>query len=285
MKLPPFRYCAPTSVEGAIEVLASDEDGRPLAGGQSLLPLMALRLSTPSTLVDLTRAEGLAELSASGDVVTIGAMVRQAACECSPLVARKLPLLRQALTFVAHAAIRNRGTIGGSLSHADAAAELPTVMTALDATMRVRGPAGERAVHARDFFVGHFSSALRGGEILTAVDVPDSPLRWRFAEVCRRHGDFALVLVAVGLRMDADRCVDARIVLGGVADRPVRAPDAEAMLAAGVPVDRECAHEAAEMAAADLSPPADVHASSRVRTHLARVLVERTVLEVAGAGR
>jgi CO/xanthine dehydrogenase FAD-binding subunit len=280
VKFPAFRYGAPTTVNEAIDLLASDVDARPLAGGQSLLPLMAFRLSVPTLLVDLNRVQGLDSITETNGDVRIGAMVRQATCEQSSVVSAKLPLLHQSLSYIAHPAIRTRGTIGGSLSHADTAAELPTVMTALDATMRVQGRGGSRSIPASEFFTGHFSNAMESTELLTAVDIPASGFHWKFAEVCRRHGDFALAMVAVGVRMESDRCLEARIALGAVADRPVRATEAEAMLADAV-IDGEMARTAATAAASTLSPPADVHASSAVRAHLAQVLVERTLLDAA----
>ena len=280
MKFPAFRYSAPSTVKEAIDLLASDADARPLAGGQSLLPLMALRLSAPSLLVDLNRVQDLDAITEANGTVTVGAMARQATCEQSSVVSAKLPLLHQSLAYIAHPAIRTRGTIGGSLSHADPAAELPTVMTALDAMMHVRSSAGSRSIPASEFFTGHFSNAMEPAELLTAIDVPASDLHWKFAEVCRRHGDFALAMAAVGVRMESDRCLEARIALGAVADHPIRATEAEAMLANAV-IDGEMARNAATVATSTLSPPADVHASSAVRTHLARVLVERTLLDAA----
>ena len=282
LKFPSFRYVAPTKVAEAIEALASDEESRPLAGGQSLLPLMALRLSAPSLLVDLNGVDELGQIDVTdGGTVEIGAMVRQAEAERSPVVTERVPLLAQALRHVGHPAIRSRGTVGGSVAHGDPAGELPAVMTALEATMVLKGPDGARRVPAADYFTGHFSTDTRPGELLTGVSVPLSGHVWAFAELSRRRGDFALVMAAVGLLLEDGRCRDARIVLGAVGDRPVRARAAEAALA-GVEIDETAAAEAGAAAGANLEPPGDIHASSGYRRRVAGVLVRRAVLDAAG---
>ena len=266
----------------AIEALVADEEARPLAGGQSLLPLMALRLSAPSLLVDLNGIDELGQIDVTGDgTVEIGAMVRQAECERSPIVAEWVPLLGEALRHVGHPAIRSRGTVGGSVAHGDPTAELPAVMTALEATMVLQGPDGTRRVPAADFFTGHFSTDTGPGELLTSVSVPVSEHVWAFTELCRRQGDFALVMAAVGLRLEDGRCRDARIVLGAVGDRPARARAAEAALA-GVEIGDAAAAEAGLAAATDLRPPGDIHASSGYRQRVAGVLVRRAILDAAG---
>jgi carbon-monoxide dehydrogenase medium subunit len=280
VKFPAFRYVAPTTSAEAVDALAGDEEARPLAGGQSLLPLMALRLSAPSLLVDLNGVEELQRIDSTNGSIEIGAMVRQAACERSSTVTERLPLLGQALDHVGHPAIRNRGTIGGSVAHADPSAELPMVMAALEATMVLQGPGGTRQVPAADYFTGHFSTDTRPGELLTTVSIPVSDHTWAFTELCRRHGDYALVMAAVGLLVEDGRCREARVVLGAVGDRPVRSGAAEAALS-DVEIDDAAAAEAGAAAAADLQPPADVHASSEYRRQVAGVLVRRAILDAA----
>jgi CO/xanthine dehydrogenase FAD-binding subunit len=281
LKFPRFGYMAPTTLDDALVALESDEDARPLAGGQSLLPLMAFRLSRPSLLVDLANIDALGRIEQHDGTVSIGAMVRQADCERSEEVKGALPLLAEATRYLAHPAIRTRGTVGGSLAHADPAAELPVVMVALDATMHVRSTSGARAIPARDFFRGHFTTALDTGEVLTRVDVPVSDLQWGFYEVARRHADFAIAIAAVGLHLDDGECQQARVVIGGVEDRPTRATEAEEALV-GVAVEGDVAARAAEAAVRDVTPVSDVHGSSRYRRQVAAVVIRRAIERAAG---
>jgi CO/xanthine dehydrogenase FAD-binding subunit len=281
MKFPRFSYTAPTTVEEALEALASSDDARALAGGQSLLPLMAFRLSRPSLLVDLSRIDELKTLQRRDSTMFIGAMVRQAECEKSTDVAAALPVLADAIQYLAHPAIRTCGTIGGSIAHADPAAELPVVMTALDATMIVRSAVGERAVPAGEFFQGHFTTAMESGELLTRIDVPVSDLQWGFAEVARRHADFAIAMAAVGLRIEDGQCTHARVALGGIADRPTPAAAAEELLV-GATIDGELAERAARAAVEGTSPPSDVHGSTEYRRQVARVVARRAIEQAAG---
>ena len=281
MKFPPFAYRTPASVEEAVEILASDPQAKVLAGGQSLLPLLALRLAHPSLLVDVG---GLAELSfteAGDGVLRIGAATTLATLEDSRVLADHAPLLAQAIRMVAHRPIRNRSTVGGCLAHADAAAELPAVAVALDATLVAQGSSGERRIDASDFFTGAFTTALSDDEILTSVEFPVRNGNWSFLEIARRAGDFALAIAAVGVELDGDTCTRSTVVLQGVGSKPVRATAAEEALDNAV-IGDEVAARAAEAAAADLRPPADIHASSDYRRRVAAALVRRAVLE---AGR
>ena len=233
MKPPPFAYECPSDVAEAVELLAAHGgDARPLAGGQSLVPLLNFRLARPAVLVDLNRIEALAGSRSSDGALRLGAMARQAAVEADPDVARGWPLLTEAIGHIAHPQIRNRGTVGGSLAHNDPAAELPAVMLALDAEMSAQGPQGQRTIAARDFFAGTMETALGADELLTEIAVPALPegTGWGFQEAARRQGDFALVAVAVLLRPTGSGQIDARVVVTGTGGGPVRMRSAEAVL-------------------------------------------------------
>ena len=279
MKPAPFEYHRPDSLDEALSLLASHGyDAKVLAGGQSLVPAMNFRLAQPAVLVDLNRVEGLDGIDDGAAGVRIGAMVRQRAAERSPVVAARVPLLAEALPHVAHPQIRARGTVGGSLAHADPAAEIPAVMLALGARLVVRGAGGERVVEAADFFTDLFGTALEAEEVLVAVEVPAARAGTgtAFAELSRRHGDFALAGVAAAVVLDAGRCVEARVALFGVGDGPVLAVEAGALLV-GEAASEALFRAAGAAAAAALDPPADVHASADYRRHLAGVLVRRTL--------
>ena len=280
MKFPAFAYARPTTVEDAVALLASDDEARPLAGGQTLLPILALRMSMPSCLVDLNDIESLKNITVGDGVVRVGAMVTHARNLASAEHRTHLPLLSEAVRHVAHEAIRSRGTIGGSLAHADAAAEMPLVVTALDATMVIVNQQGERRVAAGDFFGGHFTTAIEAGELLTAIEFPISDHRWAFEEVARRPGDFALVMAAAGLKLSNGVCASARIALGSVADRPLRAPDAEAFLV-GKKVTAEVAAEAAQIATKDLKSHGDIHASADYRRTVVGTMIKRALMRAA----
>ena len=272
MKPPPFVYVAPTSLDEAVTALAEHgEDAKVLAGGQSLIPLLSLRLARPTALVDLNGVGELASIDVNG-MTAIGAMTRHRAVERSADIARQVPLLAAAIPFIGHSAIRTRGTIGGSLAHADPAAELPAVALALDATFEARSTRGTRTISAADFFVGYFTTALEPDEILTRVTFPDAAPGTGVSvqEMARRHGDFAMVAAAASVAPGGE----ARIVLINVSDRPVRAHEAEAAMKAGAAID-----EAAAIAARDLEPTADLHASAAYRRSVARVLVRRALTE------
>jgi carbon-monoxide dehydrogenase medium subunit len=278
------------SADEAVALLSRyDGEAKVIAGGQSLLPMMNLRLAMPAALVDVEPIPGLGAISLS-DRLHIGATARQSVALRSPEVLRASPLIAEALSYVSHPAIRNRGTVGGSLVHADPAAELPAVMLALDAEFTVRGPAGIRSVPASEFFATYFTTDLAEDELLTEVAVPswaDRPrARSAFMELTRRHGDFAIVGVAAALDLAEDGTVtEARIALCGVADVPVRAYDAEAVLVGGRLDDEALVREAGDAAAAPLDPGSDVHASGEYRRDVAAVLVRRSINLCASRAR
>jgi len=282
MKPAPFEYHRPASVEEALGLLAEHGyDAKLLAGGQSLVPAMNFRLSTPAVLIDLNRIpdlDGIAEMDGGG--TRIGAMVRQRAAERSPIVAARAPLIAETLPYVAHAQIRNRGTIGGSIAHADPAGEMPAVMMALGARFHLRGPNGARIVEPPDFFTGLFGTALEPDEMLVEVEIPAAAPRtgWAFDEVSRRHGDYALAGVCAMVTVDDDgRCTSARIALLSVGEGPVLAAEAAATVI-GQPPTEEVIRAAAEAAARrDIDPPGDIHASPDYRRQLVDVLVRRVL--------
>ena len=280
LKPPPFEYHAPESLDEALALLAAHgDDCRPLAGGQSLIPLLSFRLARPAHLVDLNRATGFPDIEGGAAGLSIGAMVRQRRAERSPVVREHCPLLSDALALIGHPAIRNRGTVGGSIAHADPAAELPAVAVALDAGLVVRGPEGERTVRAADFFVGHYSTDLQSDECLVRIDLPPWPpgAGWSIQETARRHGDFAIAAVAAVVQLDGGGTVaDARLALAGVDDRPVRASAAEAQLVGSVAGPAAFA-AAAQQAAVGIDPPSDLHGSAAYRRHVVQVLVRRAL--------
>lgn len=278
MKPAPFDYVAPHSMGEAVAALArGGADAKVLAGGQSLIPLLNFRLARPSLLVDLNRVAELSYMRVHERGLAVGAMTRQLSVEREDGLADFQPLLVEAIGCVGHAAIRSRGTVGGSLAHADPAAELPAVAVCLDAVLSVVGPRGRRAVAAEDFFVGYLTTLLQPDEILVEAWFP--PLRphtgQAWVEFARRHGDFALVGVAVSLSMDEDIVRHARIVLTGVGGRPARAREAETLLIGGSLAAR--AKAAADAACSSIDPEADMHATKEYRVHLAGVLTERAI--------
>ena len=282
MKPAPFRYARPQNLADAVELLAAaDHDVKILAGGQSLVPMLNLRLVRPAVLIDLNSVPGLDHItpSASGGL-TIGALVRHAALAHSAPVIERAPLLAEAARHIGHAAIRHRGTLGGSLAHADPAAELPAALVALGAELRLHGRRGARAVQASEFFLGLMTTALAPDEILIEIHVPPQGPGWGFAEVVRRTGDFALagVVALVGRTTGSSgRCESARLVGFGVGDRPLRFTAAEEILTSQG-LDPVAAVARAAAAAADAcDPPDDVHASAEYRRHLAAVLTEDAV--------
>lgn len=285
MKPPVFDYHAPRSLEEALELLAEHEDAKPLAGGQSLVPAMNFRLAQPAVLVDLNFIPELSYLRTEpGGGLAIGTMTRQRAAERSALVAERAPLLTETLPWVAHPQIRNRGTIGGSLAHADPAAELPAAVLALEARFRLRRRGSERTLVASELFTGLFSTAIEPGELLVEIELPAPPPRsgTAFREVARRHGDFALAGVAAQVVLGTDgRCEQARLGLVGVGDGPTRASEAEAVLRGETP-SLDLFQTAATATAAALDPPGDLHASAAYRRHLVEMLT-RQALELAFA--
>lgn len=279
MKPAPFEYVVPTTLADAISLLACHGDeARPLAGGQSLVPMMAARLARPAVIVDLNRIAGLSGIVVDREAVRIGAMTRQAAALASPELCAAVPLLAQALAQVGHAATRARGTIGGSLAHADPAAELSAVMVALEAVLTITGPSGDRLVPADGFFAGAFETALKAGELLSEVHVPMVGSEGQaFLEIARRKGDFAVISAALRLRVAEDgRCSMARIVLGGIAGTPVRCRESEERLLGEQPSVGLLA------AASERIPVGSIglhshHASRNYRRQVAPALVRRAL--------
>jgi len=281
LKPAPFEYDAPGDVEETLDLLAEHGDeAKLLAGGQSLIPLMALRLARPARLIDVGRVTELQRINTNGSL-TIGAGVRQRVAERSATVADRCPLMTQALPFVAHAPIRTRGTIGGSVAHADPAAELPTVALVADAEMLVRRRGGERVLTAAEFFRGFFETALEPDELLVEVRLPAWPARTgsAFHEVARRQGDFALVGAAAVVTLAPDGTIaDARLGFTGVAPIPRRVADAETVLRGRYPSADAFADAAARVRAV-LDPPSDLHATAAYRTHVAGVLTARVLAD------
>jgi len=278
LKPAPFAYAKARSVAHAIELLGAD-DARLLAGGQSLIATLNMRLSHPALLIDLNGVGGLDGIVSSNGHLEIGALVRHAQAERSAELARRAPLIALAMPHIGHPAIRNRGTIGGSVAFADPAAELPACVLALDGELAIAGPQGSRAVKADDFFKGLFETALTARDVLTAIRIPAAGAETRagFAEFARRHGDYAMVGLAASARADGKQLRDVRLAYFGVGSTPLRARHAEQALAAG---DVEAAVRAL---AQDLNPPDDVQASGTVKTHLAGVLLRRVTRQLEQA--
>jgi aerobic carbon-monoxide dehydrogenase medium subunit len=277
MKLPPVEYEAPTTVADAIDLLAEYQDeASVLAGGQSLIPLLALRLARPAMLIDINGIDELSGVSVTDGRVAIGATTREYVAEESQTVADTVPLLAAALPLIGHEAIRSRGTIGGSLAHADPAAELPAVARALDAEFVVRGPAGERVIPAAQWFEAYLTTSRQPDELLLEVRFPAAKQHTgtSFQEVARRHGDFAIVGLAASLVLSGGVISDARLAFAGVSDVPVRAAAAEDLLVGERP-SAELFDEAARRATEDLDPPADLHGSSDYRKTVAAAVARR----------
>jgi carbon-monoxide dehydrogenase medium subunit len=277
MKPPKFKYLAPSTLEEALDMLAqAGPDGKLLAGGQSLVPMMNFRLVQPAVLIDLNALKELDYLTeGEGGTLRLGAMTRLSRLEASPLVRERWPLLAEALPHIAHTQIRTRGTVGGSLAHADPAAELPVIACASEARVKVRSLERERWLDAGDFFQGTFTTALQEGEILVEVEFPPAPARtgWAFLEFSRREGDYALAGVAARISLDGGSIItDVRLVYLNAGDGPVEARQAAARLR-GEKFSQAAAGEAARVAAeTELSPTGNVHASPAYQRHLARVL-------------
>ena len=280
MKPAPFAYHRPESVAEALDLMAGlGDDAKALAGGQSLVPMMNFRLARPTHLVDLNRLHELDYVRDEGAFVEVGAMTRVRAVERGRTVADRLPILPEALALVGHPQIRNRGTVGGSLAHADPAAELPALALALDAQLVAGSSTGEMTLPAGEFLHGFFSSGLEPGELLLRFrfPVPEGRVGTGFAEFARRHGDFALAGVAAVLIAGGESgCREARVALLGVADTPVRASEAERILVEGGLGSRTI-DEAAEAAMSGLEPASDIHGSSSYRRELAGVMAGRAI--------
>ena len=280
MKPAPFAYAKAVSVEDALTLLAGHGDGaRLLAGGQSLIATLNMRLSAPELLIDLNAISGLSGIALQDGRVEIGAMTRHAQAERSDIIARHAPLLAMALPHIGHPAIRNRGTIGGSIAFADPAAELPACLLALAGEAEIADAKGRRHVKADDFFKGLYETVIGPGEMLTAISIPaaNAASRFGFAELSRRHGDYAMAGLAASARAEGNSLKDIRLAFFGVALIPVRAKNAEAALAAGS-VD-----DAVRALAFDLDPPDDIQASGKVKLHLAGVLLRRVAAQLTGA--
>jgi len=270
VKLPEFEYQVPATVAEAIGLLAQHQDEASLlAGGQSLIPLLAMRLARPAVLIDINGLDDLSGVSVTDGRVTIGALTREYVAEESETVAETVPLLAAALPLIGHEAIRSRGTLGGSMAHADPAAELPAVARALDAEFVVRSQSGERVIPAAEWFEGYLTTARRPDEILVEVRFPvaEPGTGVAFLEIARRHGDFAMVGLATSLTLTDGTITHARLAFSGVADVPVRAAEAESLLIGQQP-SAELFAEAARGSAAALNPPGDLHGSSDYRNQV-----------------
>jgi aerobic carbon-monoxide dehydrogenase medium subunit len=282
MKPPLFDYRSPSSLDEALALRSEyRDDSAVLAGGQSLMPMLNLRLARPEVLIDLGRVGEVAGIRELDGGVSIGAMTRQRHAERSDLIRERAPLVQQALAHVGHPTIRNRGTVGGSLAHADPAAELPAVCIALDAELVARSATAERTIAAEDFYVGFMSTALAPDELLVEVRIPAPAgrLGTAFLEIARRHGDFALVGVAAAIALDGEGVIaDARLVFTGVGLQPVRAREAEASLRGAAP-GAEAFAAAADLVPAALQPRTDAHASSDYRRRVAGVIARRALEE------
>jgi CO/xanthine dehydrogenase FAD-binding subunit len=281
VKPPLFDYHDPSAIEGALDLLSEHgEDAKVLAGGQSLVPLLNFRLASPDHLIDLGRIPTLTYIRRSDGALRIGTMTRQSTLEHSPLVAEHWPLLTGALEFVAHAQIRNRGTVGGSVAHADPAAELPVAFTVLDARFHLRSRSGTRSVGAQEFFLTHLTTAIEPEELLVEIEVPAVPPNtgWAFAEYARRHGDFALGGAAALITLEGGVCRRARLGLLAAADTPLRVEAAERVLE-GAQISEETTAEAARAAVAEINPTGDIHGSSEYRKQLIEGMVRRAIKE------
>ena len=273
MKPAPFAYKKAHSLDEAVALL-SEKDARLLAGGQSLIATLNMRLSAPRLLVDINNLRGLNSISEKNGTVEIGALTRHAQAERSDIIAKHAPLIARAMPHIGHPAIRNRGTLGGSIAFADPAAELPACLLALDGEVEAAGPNGRRTIKAADFFKGLFETALAPQEVLTAIRVPAAgkDTRVGFAELARRHGDYAIVGLAASARADGKGLSDVRLAYFGVGATPVPAKKAEAALARG---DIDGA-----VNALDLEPHDDVQATAKVKKHLAGVLLRRVACQL-----
>ena len=274
MKPAPFAYKKARALEEAVALLGEHKEARLLAGGQSLIATLNMRLSAPSLLIDINGIGGLDGIALKGGMVEIGALARHAQAERSDVVAKNAPLIARALPHIGHPAIRNRGTLGGSIAFADPAAELPACLLALDGEIDASGPKGKRTIRAQDFFKGLFETALGPQDVLTAIRVPAAgkDTRVGFAELARRHGDYAIVGLAASATADGMGLKDVRLAYFGVGATPVRVKKAEAALTKG---DIDGA-----VAGLDLDPQDDVQATGAVKKHLAGVLLRRVAKQL-----
>jgi len=276
VKPAPFAYKKARSLDEAVALLG-EKDARLLAGGQSLIATLNMRLSAPNLLIDINGLTNLDGISVKGGAVEIGALARHAQAERSDVIAKHAPLIARAMPHIGHPAIRNRGTLGGSIAFADPAAELPACLLALDGEIEATGPKGKRTIKAQDLFKGLFETALAPQEVLTAIRVPaaNKDMRVGFAELARRHGDYAIVGLAASARADGKSLADVRLAYFGVGNAPVRVKKAETALASA-DID-------AAVAALDLDPNDDVQATAKVKKHLAGVLLRRVAKQLLEA--
>jgi carbon-monoxide dehydrogenase medium subunit len=283
MKLPPFEYACPATLSEAIALLASrDGDAKALAGGQSLVPMMAFRVASPALIVDLRKLAELRQIKIGPDGVTLGAMVRWREILDDNRLRTAQPLLVAAVEHVAHYQIRNRGTVGGSIAHADPAAELPGIVVTCEAQIAVTGKSGARVIKAGEFFQGPLMTALKPDEIITEIRLPAWPAKrhWGFQEFARRRGDFAMAAAAVFYDEDGGKAKNAHVGAIGVADRPLRLAAVEAALN-GQKIDEATIAKAEAAASASVNPADDIHASGAYRRALIGVMVERALKSAA----
>jgi carbon-monoxide dehydrogenase medium subunit len=274
-----FEYVVADSVNSAAAALSvAGGDAKIIAGGQSLVPMLNFRLLRPAVLVDINRIPNLSFIDENEGVIRVGALTRHHQIETSPIIARHLPVLGFAMTHVAHLAIRNRGTIGGSLSHGDPAAELPMLALLLDGELHITSRSGRRTISAHDFFLDALTVDLADGDIVTEIVLPKLPPKtgWGFEEVARRAGDFALAAAAATLTVSGGTIMQARIALTGVGATAMRATDAEALLN-GRPLDPEARNGVMDAVRESVQPSTDLHASADYRRHLVGVLARRAV--------
>ncbi|MGQ4808257.1 6-hydroxypseudooxynicotine dehydrogenase complex subunit alpha [Candidatus Entotheonellaceae bacterium PAL068K] len=288
MKPAPFSYAAPSTLEEAITLLKQHGDtAKVLAGGQSLVPMMNFRLARPAYVIDLNRVSGLDGMTERDATLVVGAMTRQRSLERSDVVRQRYPLLHEATLLIGHTAIRNRGTVGGSIAHADPAAELPAVLLAYGGSVQVQGSHGRRQIAAPDLFLTYFTTTMEPDEILTEVHFPAWPsgTGWCFLEESRRHGDFAMVGVAALLTLDAeDRCRQAATAITGVGGAPYNVAEASALLQGQIVNEARIA-EVAQAASEGVDPEGDIHASAEFRRHLSGVLTRRALTKAAERAR
>lgn len=281
MKAAEFVYHRASSIEDAVQYLDKYEgEARILAGGQSLVPMLNMRLWRPSALVDINGLSGLAKIEMRADETVVGALVRYAELETSPTVKERLPVIAHMVRFVADRQVRNRGTIGGSLVQADPTGEMPLACLVLGATVEATGPNGTREIHMRDFFQGSYATVLNSNEMLTAIVFPKHPQHFAFTEVCRRHNDFAVLSVlATGNRLGDGRWRDIRLGLGGVHETPILVPQASVALE-GSGLSDEDIRAAAQAAEEAISPASDMRATEEYRRHLVPIYVRRVLAEL-----
>ena len=281
MKPAPFEYYAPDSIEQAVDLFSQHSgDAKLLAGGQSLVPAMNFRVAQPSILIDLNRVSELSYIREEGNVIRVGSMARERHLEFDSSVEKRTPLLHEAVPFIAHPQIRNRGTIGGSIVHSDPAAELPVLMLALNARLKARNKTGERWIDAQDFFVGMFTTALEADEILVEIELPFMPSHtgWSFMEVALRAGDYAMMGVAALVTVDeSGKCIRARLVYLNAGEGPIDAKEAAKQLQGESWNDTLIEEAAVTASEKEINPFGNMHASADFQRHLAKVLTKKTL--------